>query len=193
VIRRYLEQTPPGELVLELGGGDRRTARPGHVNFEYLDYELADAYGDIHSLPFADDAFGLVCSQAVFEHVRDPFQAAEELTRVTRPGGLIITEVAFLQPLHAVPYHYFNMTGSGVEALFPSCDVVESDWFGPLAETVEWLLRAANLTDKVPQERLAAIEKEFVAFDELMSHEDLKAVASGVYLVVRKPFAHPPS
>ncbi len=140
VIQRYLERTPPGELVLELGGGDRRTARPGHVNFEYLDYELADAYGDIHSLPFADDTFELVCSQAVFEHVRDPFRAAQELARVTRPGGLIITEVAFLQPLHAVPYHYFNMTGWGVEALFPSCEVVESDWFGPLSETVEWLM-----------------------------------------------------
>jgi hypothetical protein len=185
-IERELAATSESELILECGGGDRRRARRNHLNFEYLKYELADLYGDIHAIPFKDDTFGLVFSQAVFEHVRNPFEAAEELIRVTRPGGIIITEVAFLQPLHAVPYHFFNMTTWGVEELFKSCTLLETDWFGELSVTVEWLLRSVNLADKVEPERLRRLVGEFEELDRLVSHEDLKAAASGVYLVARK-------
>src|SRR5208283_1462175 len=128
----------------------------------------------------------IVHSQAVFEHVAEPFAAARELLRVTKPGGLVLTEVAFLQPLHAVPFHFFNMTLWGVEELFKGCDIIASDWFGPLSETIAWLLDAAGLTNKVGLERLEFIRSEFREFDALMSHDDLKPVASGVHIAARK-------
>jgi SAM-dependent methyltransferase len=183
----YLAGVPAGRPVLEIGGGDRRRAVPGHINFEYLPFELADMYGDIHHLPFADDAFDLVCSQAVFEHVNRPFDAARELVRVTRPGGIVFTEVAFLQPVHAVPHHYFNMTTAGVRELFPGCEVLDEGWFGPLSDTVEWLLRAAGLpgrTSPAKLERIVALVREL---DPLVDHDSLQAVASGVYVAVRTP------
>jgi glycosyltransferase involved in cell wall biosynthesis/SAM-dependent methyltransferase len=186
VIEKFLAEVPEDDLVLECGGGDRRRCQRNHVNFEYLPFELADLYGDIHEIPFRDDTFGLVFSQAVFEHVRQPFEAAQELIRVTRPGGLIITEVAFLQPLHAVPYHFFNMTTWGVEELFKSCTILESDWFGDLSVTVDWLLRSVNLPGKVPDDRLRGIVEEFRELDKFVTHGELKAVASGVYIVARK-------
>ncbi len=186
-IEEYTDRAAPDELVLEVGGGDRRYCRPNHANFEYLKFELADIYGDIHSLPFEDGAFAIVHSQAVFEHLADPQAAAKELIRVTQPGGLIITEVAFLQPLHAVPFHFYNMTLWGVEELFKSCELLASDWFGPLSETVTWLLSAANLTPRIPPEQLARIKADFESFDEMMTHDDLKPVASGVHIAVRKP------
>ncbi|HEX3981019.1 MAG TPA: methyltransferase domain-containing protein [Acidimicrobiales bacterium] len=186
-IEEYTDRAAPDELVLEVGGGDRRRCLPNHANFEYLKFELADIYGDIHSLPFEDDAFAIVHSQAVFEHLADPQAAAKELIRITRPGGLIVTEVAFLQPLHAVPFHFYNMTLWGVEELFKSCELLASDWFGPLSETVTWLLSAANLTARIPPEQLARIQADFESFDEMMTHDDLKPVASGVHIAVRKP------
>ncbi len=186
-IESYLAQTGPDDLVLEIGGGDRRRGLPNHLNFEYLKFELADVYGDIHALPFQDGSFDVVHSQAVFEHLADPFAAAREIIRVTRPGGLILTEVAFLQPLHAVPYHFFNMTLWGVEMLFKDCEIVASDWFGPLSDTVAWLLDAAGLTAKVAPDRLERIRSEFREFDALISHDELKPVASGVHIAARKP------
>ena len=186
-IESYLSQVPADELVLEIGGGDRRRVLPNHLNFEYVGFELADVYGDIHALPFKNDTFEVVHSQAVFEHVADPFAAAAELLRVTKPGGLVLTEVAFLQPLHAVPYHFFNMTLWGVEELFKGCEIVASDWFGPLSDTVAWLLDAAALTQKVEPERLDRIRAEFKEFDGLISHDELKPVASGVHIAARKP------
>jgi len=184
---RWLDQVPLGEPVLEFGGGDRRRGRPGQVNFEFLKFELADGYGDIHAIPFADDTFAATWTQAVFEHIDDPFRAAAELIRVTRPGGLILTEVAFLQPLHAVPYHFFNMTTWGVQALFAGCEVLECDWFGELSGTIEWLTRASGLAAKVDPAELDALLEQFRSYDRLLSHEELRGVASAVYLVARKP------
>lgn len=186
-IERWLDTLSPGEPILECGGGDRRRIRPAYVNFELLELELAGVYGDVHTLPFPDDTFAATCSQAVFEHLSNPFAAAQELIRVTRPGGLVITEVAFMQPLHAVPYHYFNMTTWGVQELFKDCEVLECDWFGELSFTVDWLMKAGGLPTRVPADRLADITSQFKAFDPLIAHEDLRSVASGVYLVVRKP------
>jgi glycogen(starch) synthase len=185
-VDRWLDDLPAGELVLEFGGGDRRLCRPGHINVEFLKFELADAYADIHAIPFADDTFGAVWSQAVFEHVANPFAAAAELVRVTRPGGLVMTEVAFMQPLHAVPYHFFNMTTWGVQELFSSCEILECDWFGELSTTVDWLVRAVGLPAKVAPAELAELTERFRSYDALVSHDDLRPAASAVYLVARK-------
>ncbi len=187
VIERCIAECPSTGMILEIGGGDRRRVDPRHLNAEFLKFELADIYADIHALPFADNTFDLVFSQAVFEHVARPFEAARELIRVVRPGGVILTEVAFMQPLHAVPYHYFNMTPWGVEELFESCEIVEVDWFGELSFTVDWLLRSVNLHQKLPPDRLRRLTDELKAMDHLVSHEELRTAASGVHLVVRKP------
>jgi SAM-dependent methyltransferase len=187
VIERYIAQVNPNGLILELGGGDRRRADPRVVNFEYLKFELADAYGDVHDLPFHEGVFDLVFSQAVFEHVANPFDAAKELIKVTRPGGIILTEVAFMQPLHAVPYHFFNMTTWGAQELFKSCEILETDWFGTLSVTVDWLLKCVDLPSKVPPPVVRGIVESLEAVDHLISHDELRSVASGVYVVARKP------
>lgn len=60
--------------------------------------ELADAsgvenvlfeQGDVHSLPYADDAFDVVNAHQLLQHLSDPVAALVEMARVTRRGGLI--------------------------------------------------------------------------------------------------------
>jgi SAM-dependent methyltransferase len=41
-------------------------------------------------LPFADEVFDLTYSSNVAEHVSDPWRMADEMLRVTRPGGLMV-------------------------------------------------------------------------------------------------------
>lgn len=89
--------------VLDCGAGDRAFPDERVISLEYLDFELPHVFGDGHALPFADEVFDAVFSQAVMEHMRDPYMAAKEIARVLKPGGLIYVESAFLQPLHAVP------------------------------------------------------------------------------------------
>lgn len=45
--------------------------------------------GDGTSLPFADGAFDVAYSSNVAEHVAQPWRMADEMVRVTRPGGLV--------------------------------------------------------------------------------------------------------
>lgn len=82
-----LNSLHPGGLLLDNGGGDRRHGDPRVINLEYLPYELPDLLADGLNLPFADDTFDAVYSQAVLEHVPDPQRAVDEMHRVLRRGA----------------------------------------------------------------------------------------------------------
>ena len=186
-IMRHVRASEPSQLLLECGGGDRRTDRPNYINLEFLPYEGADLRADIHRLPFADDTFDVVVNQAVLEHVSDPAAATSEMVRVCKPGGMILSEVAFMQPLHGVPFHFFNMTPWGLEHLFEStCTIEESDWFGELSFTMNWLLEVAGVTGKLSPADREEWRQRFATLDELIDHESLKMVASGVWVAARK-------
>ena len=45
--------------------------------------------GDVYKLPSEDSQFDLSMARLVFQHLDDPGAAAEELLRVTRPGGFV--------------------------------------------------------------------------------------------------------
>lgn len=109
--------------ILDAGAGLRPDYRDDVVNLEILPYPTTDVISSAESLPFADATFDLVISVAVLEHVRDPFAAARELERVLRPGGRVFAAVPFLQPYHAYPNHYYNMTAGGLKNLFGNCEV----------------------------------------------------------------------
>lgn len=46
-------------------------------------------YGDMNALQFQDETFDMVFSSHSFEHTNKPAIAAQEITRVTKTGGLI--------------------------------------------------------------------------------------------------------
>lgn len=49
--------------------------------------------GDLHHMPFADEAFDRCFASRTFQHLEDPKLALAELVRVTKPGGrLVIVE-----------------------------------------------------------------------------------------------------
>jgi SAM-dependent methyltransferase len=109
-----------GDLILELGAGREVTTAPNIVRTDAFVFsaEHLDVVADAHALPFADATFDFVFSLAVFEHLHSPWIAAQEITRVLRPGGRVFTLCAFMQPLHGYPDHYFNATESGLRRLF---------------------------------------------------------------------------
>jgi SAM-dependent methyltransferase len=62
------------------------------------------AVGDITALPFADGSFDLVAAFDVIEHVADDARVFAELTRVLRPGGVLLCAV----PLHEAHWTTFD-------------------------------------------------------------------------------------
>jgi SAM-dependent methyltransferase len=86
-----------------------------------IDYQMDVCHMD----QFEDASFDAVWCNAVLEHVRDPFGAARELARVTKPGGEIWIEVPFVQPyhptgiLHTHGGDFWRFTPEGLRELFP--------------------------------------------------------------------------
>jgi SAM-dependent methyltransferase len=149
-----------GGFVLGLGGGPRRL-HPTIVNLNVEPFENVDIVGDAHRLPLPDNAVDAVHCEAVFEHLRDPEDAAAEMFRVMKPGALAFVCTPFMQAFHAYPSHFQNFTLMGHYRLFERAGfrVVEHGvCVGPSValsdlvatyithyspRVVRWLLRAA--------------------------------------------------
>lgn len=108
----------PSGWVLDCGAGSRGDFLPNVVNFEIVAYPSTDVLGVSEELPFRDNSFdGILCLN-MLEHVKDPFKSAQEIARVLKPGGELYCVVPLLQPVHAYPNHYYNMTAQGLRNLF---------------------------------------------------------------------------
>lgn len=112
------------------GGGDAidffRDALPG-ASYCGVDIEVSpevrartrrdvefDTYAG-ETLPYPDRSFDLVYSRQVFEHVRHPDRATQEIRRVLRPGGLFVGSLSNLEPYHS--FSIFNYTPYGAYRL----------------------------------------------------------------------------
>lgn len=92
-----------GKSVLDVGGGPGYFAevfRAAGARYIPLDADVgelssrglvddATVIGDGMQLPFADESLDSTYSSNVLEHVVDPWKLADEMVRVTKPGGLI--------------------------------------------------------------------------------------------------------
>ena len=71
----------------DIAKGELPSARDSGV------YANGVQFADGHALPYATSAFGSVYSNSVVEHIPDPHHVLPELSRVLRPGGLLILTV----------------------------------------------------------------------------------------------------
>lgn len=164
IINRY-----PDGLILDCGAGFRPVYYENIVNYEIVPYATTDVIGFAEDLPFADNSFDAVFSFAVLEHVKLPFKAASEMSRVLKPGGTLAVCAAFLQPVHGYPHHYFNMTSNGLKVLFEDKIEVEKQFLnsgtGPIW-SLSWLLR--QWTKGLPESERKKFKKMKVA--DLLKH-----------------------
>lgn len=118
--RAVIDAVAPGGLYLDLGCGIRRQeeVRPFGIYLDAVHFRGVDIVNSRARLPLRDASVDAIVSLAVFEHLPDPFAMATELHRVLKPGGTVWIETAFLQPMHADPGHYFNMTLEGLKRVF---------------------------------------------------------------------------
>jgi SAM-dependent methyltransferase len=117
-----------GASVLDVGGGPgyfRDAFRAAGASYWALDADVGElaglgaiaggtVIGDGMRLPFRDDAVDLCYSSNVLEHVREPWRMADEMLRVTRPGGIaFISYTSWLGPWgghETAPWHYLGGT-----------------------------------------------------------------------------------
>ncbi len=113
-------------LVLDLGAGNPRESEhfPNVVFHEFVHYAHTDVVCICDKLPYREGIFDAVISKAAFEHLARPWDMADEIYRVLKPGGFVTVDTAFMYPLHGDPFHFFNMTLDGVREIFKRFQIV---------------------------------------------------------------------
>ena len=185
------------KLVLDFGAGvqtpDR--LRDHVVNLDAIHFPYVDVVNTCRTLPFRDGVFDAVISQAVFEHLPDPFLAAQEIHRVLRSGGMALIDTAFMQPFHGDPDHYFNMTRSGLLEIMKGFEIIElgvRPYQNPslgLIMQIETLLPFVSVSawrDRL-KKALATLKKDGASFDSCLGEVGRETVAAGVYVLAKKP------
>jgi len=166
-----------GGWVLDCGSGARERSFENVVNFEIQPYTGVDVIGLAEELPFKDASFDLVISLAVLEHVKDPRKAVLEMQRVLKPNGLLWIDVAFMQPYHGYPSHYYNMTQQGLEHLLGKQMKIIRDKvprYGTPIWSITWIISryAANLPPKAREEFLRLPVSKLLESPEYLCEED---------------------
>jgi len=123
------ETSPP--RYLDVGG--RRGERSGFAaGYDYDCLDIAPGadnvrVGDICSCPdIPDNSYDVVASFDVFEHLKRPWDAAEECVRITKPGGLLVHRTLFAYRYHPIPVDYWRFSSQGLEYLFTASGHVET-------------------------------------------------------------------
>ena len=98
-----------------MGAGNVPTKDASVLSLDILPLPNADMVVEAEALPFADNSVVYYEAGAVFEHLYDPFAAAEEFRRVLVDGGVFCIDTAFMQGYHGFPSHYLNMTPQAAE------------------------------------------------------------------------------
>jgi SAM-dependent methyltransferase len=120
--------------VLVIGGavlGDGLAAIMGLPHLEFVETDVylgprTQLVCDGHALPFVSGSFDAVICQAVLEHVVNPWIVADEIHRVLKPGGLVYSEVPFIQQVHLGALDFTRFTHSGHRLLFREFDEIDS-------------------------------------------------------------------
>lgn len=115
-----------GATVLDVGGGPgyfRDAFRRAGATYLALDADVGElaglggiaagtVIGDGMRLPFRDGSVDLCYSSNVLEHVPDPWRMADEMVRVTRPGGIVyLSYTVWYGPWgghETSPWHYLG-------------------------------------------------------------------------------------
>jgi SAM-dependent methyltransferase len=129
--RLFLTRNMPrvAGAVLEVGSkdyGNTASFRDVYLENEYIGVDLApgknvDRVADLAESTgdLEDGHFGLVICCSVLEHVRRPWDMAENLMQITRPGGALYIAVPWVWRYHPYPDDYFRFSWRGIAELFP--------------------------------------------------------------------------
>ena len=149
---------------------------------------------DAHNLPFVDGLFDGVIIQAVLEHVLNPDRCVAEIGRVLRPGGLVYSDIPFMQPVHMGRYDFTRFTHLGHRWLFRDFEELAMGASGGPAAALAWsyLYFCRSLVRGRTAARVMTAFAHVTAFwlkyldDVTMKSESVYDYAAGYYFLGRK-------
>ena len=139
ILEYYINKMPLSGRVLEIGGHKLSKCAIKHFpenQFEYFDLNLKKSdikntiISDITDCKneISDESFDIVFSSDVFEHIQRPWLAAEEISRILKPGGIVFTFTLWAWRNHPCPVDYWRFSPECLEFLFSSLISLEKGY-----------------------------------------------------------------
>ena len=199
----------PLARVLVVGGGrqrqwlDKRLGVDDKVRLMYSDIDVGadvDVFCDGHDLPFVDGIFDAVVTTAVLEHVLYPERVAAEIYRVVKVGGLLYSELPFMQQVHEGAYDFTRYTLSGHRRLFNGFVEIESGMVAGPGTALVWAIEnfalafVARPAFRKAAKALVRIAFAWIKYADILLANRPEAMdgASCTYLLGRKIEGHIP-
>lgn len=142
-----LDSIAPGALVLDVGSKSNRDMRLVEglgARYVALEIHAPDAMvlGDAHAIPLRDHSVDVVLCMSVFEHLKNPFLAAQEIRRILKPGGRLIGIVGFIEAVHGLPHgSYLHHSYLGIHTVL-STSGFEMQYLHPGWHAIHSIARA---------------------------------------------------
>lgn len=142
------------------GGEIKKILSCYNLNFKEIDIDekrKPDFVCSVENMPiFKNNSIDIFFCIEVMEHVKNPFNAIKEISRVLKPNGIIIGSTPFIFPIHDEPYDFYRYTKYGLRNLFENFDqikLVERNSYIESAYVI--LLRLLNIGNK--KQRLISV------------------------------------
>ena len=121
------------------GSGSAKYAE-GVINVDIEQFPNVDIVADGCQLPFGEETFDAVISEAVIEHVKYPKTYVNEIERVLKKDGAIFVVAPFVHPFHGYPSDFQRYSIEGLRVLFEDFEEIESGVYrGPSVALVNFV------------------------------------------------------
>ncbi len=120
--------TPLSAFVLDAGAGEGRFkddfSQHNYVGCDLAvgdvgwDYSCLDVINNLSYLPFPDNTFDVAICTQVLEHVAEPQQVINEISRVLKSNGRLYLTAPQSWCQHQKPHDFFRYTSFGLNYLF---------------------------------------------------------------------------
>ncbi len=142
---RKLTEKEPEARVLEAGTMRWRDDFPTHhralfpfvKNYVMTDIGAGldvDFRADLHEIStvVGENTFDAFLACSVWEHLKKPWVAAEEVVKILKPGGFFFIQTHSTFPLHGYPNDYYRFSTSALASLFEGpCSVMRVEYEFP--------------------------------------------------------------
>jgi uncharacterized protein YbaR (Trm112 family)/SAM-dependent methyltransferase len=193
VHRAILQSLNDDQVVLDVGSGNVSLDDPNIIRMDITLTQYVDLVADLHALPFLPGSVDYIFSLAVFEHLRNPFLAAQSIYDTLKDGGYIYHECNFIFAYHGFPHHYFNASLQGMEQIFAQYTHLRkgvATYQMPsfaLDNVLRTYLNKSHANEyphgRVLVERLQQIlNMDLTSYDIYFNEADTQYVAAGTYL-----------
>lgn len=136
------KQFDDSAVIVDVGAATA-SLRSDVINLDLAPFKNVDVVGYALRLPFADDSVDFLVNTGVLEHVESIPAALSEFHRVLRPGGLLYTEIPFMQGFHPDPTDFERLTYQGLTRDMSQFHISEMEVSSGPFSNISWTLREA--------------------------------------------------